>query len=156
MLLVSACLAGFKVRYDGQDCMDSTIKKWFDNEEVVSICPELLGGFTTPREPAEIIEGNGEDVLDGFAKVVDKLGRDVTELYLNGAKETLDKAKSVGATAVVLKENSPSCGSSFIYNGKFNGERLDGMGVTTALLRRNGLDVYSENELSKILDIRKE
>ncbi|MDH6374389.1 hypothetical protein CA600_24850 [Paenibacillus sp. VTT E-133280] len=144
MILVSSCLAGMKVRYNGTDCLDEKIQKLLNENQAIAVCPELLGGFATPREPAEIIGGNGEDVLAGTAKVVDRSGTDVTDMYLEGAYITLAKAQEVSATMVVLKENSPSCGSSMIYNGEFKGKKIAGNGVTTALLRKNGIEVTSE------------
>jgi len=133
-----------KVRYNGTDCLDEKIQKLLNENQAIAVCPELLGGFSTPREPAEIIGGNGEDVLAGTAKVVDRSGTDVTDMYLEGAYITLAKAQEVSATMVVLKENSPSCGSSMIYNGEFKGKKIAGNGVTTALLRKNGIEVTSE------------
>lgn len=112
MIIVSSCLAGMKVRYNGTDSLDETIRKLVEEKKAVTVCPELLGGFATPRDPAEIVGGTGEDVLDGKASVVEKSGEDVTELYMKGAYETLRIAKELGANTVVLKENSPSCGSS--------------------------------------------
>jgi len=144
VILVSSCLAGMKVRYNGTDCLDEKIQKLLNDNQAIAVCPELLGGFSTPREPAEIIGGNGEDVLAGTAKVVDRSGTDVTDMYLKGAYITLAKAQEVSATMVVLKENSPSCGSSMIYNGEFKGKKIAGNGVTTALLRKNGIEVTSE------------
>ncbi|WP_339319308.1 DUF523 domain-containing protein [Paenibacillus sp. FSL R10-2734] len=144
MILVSSCLAGMKVRYNGTDCLDETIQKLLNENKAIAVCPELLGGFSTPREPAEIIGGDGEDVLAGTAKVVDRSGTDVTDMYLKGAYITLEKAQEVSATMVVLKENSPSCGSTMIYNGEFRGKKIAGNGVTTALLRKNGIEVTSE------------
>jgi uncharacterized protein YbbK (DUF523 family) len=152
MILVSSCLAGLEVRYNGKHSLDNRIRKLLEENKAITVCPELLGGFSTPREPAEIIGGNGEDVLDGNAKVVEKSGRDVTELYIKGAYVTLKKAKEVNATIVVLKEYSPSCGSSLIYNGEFIGKKIVGNGVTTALLKRNGLRVISEGQFSDNLD----
>lgn len=111
---------------------------------MITICPELLGGLSIPREPAEIIGGDGDNVLDGNAKVIEKSGKDVTEFYVKGAYATLEKAKELNATIVVLKENSPSCGSSTIYNGQFVGKKIVGNGVTSALLKRNGFKVVSE------------
>lgn len=143
MILVSSCLAGMKVRYNGTDCLDEMIQKLLNEDKAIAVCPELLGGFSTPREPAEIIGGNGEDVLAGTAKVVDRSGTDVTDMYLKGAYITLAKAQEVSATMVVLKENSPSCGSTMIYNGEFKGKKIAGNGVTTALLRKNGIEVTS-------------
>lgn len=149
MILVSSCLAGLKVRYNGTHSLNNGIAKLVEENKAITICPELLGGFSTPREPAEIIGGNGEDVLNGKAKVIEKSGKDVTELYIKGAYATLNKAKDIKATVVVLKEHSPSCGSSMIYNGEFIGEKLEGMGVTSALLKRNGLKVISEEQFAE-------
>ncbi|MNC03424.1 hypothetical protein D3C75_508310 [compost metagenome] len=142
--MVSSCLAGMKVRYNGTDCLDEKIQKLLNENQAIAVCPELLGGFSTPREPAEIVGGDGEAVLAGTAKVVDRSGIDVTELYLKGAYITLEKAQEVSATMVVLKENSPSCGSTMIYNGEFKGKKIAGNGVTAALLRKNGIEVTSE------------
>jgi uncharacterized protein YbbK (DUF523 family) len=147
MIVVSSCLAGWKVRYNGTDCLDETMEKLLNDKKFKTVCPELMGGFSTPREPAEIIGGNGYDVLDGKAVVQDRKGNDVTQMYINGANKTLEFIKSLNAEMVVLKENSPSCGSSFIYTGNFDGTKKDGVGVTTAILRRNGIKVISENEL---------
>lgn len=147
MIIVSSCLAGMKVRYNSTDCLDETIHQLLDNNRAVAVCPELLGGFSTPREPAEIVGGDGGAVLDGTAKVMDRLGNDVSEMYILGAYKTLEQARNAGASIVVLKENSPSCGSSMIYNGAFAGQKIPGEGVTAALLRRNGIEVISEEQL---------
>ncbi|RUL50934.1 DUF523 domain-containing protein [Lysinibacillus antri] len=152
MILVSSCLAGLEVRYNGTHCLNNKIMKLIEEKKAITVCPELLGGFLTPREPAEIIGGNGEDVLDGKAKVIEKSGRDVTELYIKGAYTTLKKAIDVNATVVVLKDYSPSCGSSMIFNGEFIGEKIAGNGVTAALLKRNGLQVISEKQITNNFD----
>jgi len=149
---VSACLAGLKVRYNGSHCLDDRIQKLLAEKRAITVCPELLGGFSTPRAPAEIVGGTGEDVLNGDAQVLDMSGRDVTEQYINGAYITLEKAQEIGATVIVLKEYSPSCGSAMIYNGDFKGKKIAGDGVTTALLKRYGLRVISEENFSDILD----
>ncbi|KEQ21785.1 DUF523 domain-containing protein [Paenibacillus tyrfis] len=146
MILVSSCLAGLEVRYNGTHCLNEKINKLVEGSKAVTICPELLGGLSTPREPAEIVGGDGDDVLDGNAKVIEKSGKDVTEFYIKGAYATLEKAREINATIVVLKENSPSCGSSMIYNGQFVGHKVAGNGVTSALLKRNGLQVISEEQ----------
>lgn len=144
MMLISSCLAGLKVRYNGTDSLNESIQQLVRENKAITVCPELMGGFTTPREPAEIIRGDGEDVLNGKAVVLEKSGRDVTELYVKGAYATLQKVLEIGATTVILKEYSPSCGSSVIYNGHFNDSKIVGVGVTTALLRRNNIHVMSE------------
>ena len=79
MILVSACLAGQKVRYNGTDSLDNRIQQLIVANKAMTVCPELLGGFTTPREPAEIVGGDGEDVLNGKARVIELSGKDVTE-----------------------------------------------------------------------------
>ncbi|SDH83395.1 DUF523 domain-containing protein [Alteribacillus bidgolensis] len=149
MILVSSCLAGLEVRYDGSHCLHTKLNQLVEENKAVTVCPELLGGFSTPREPAEIIGGDGEDVLDGKAEVVEKSGRIVTDLYMKGAYTALEEAVKIDVAAVVLKENSPSCGSSFIYNGEFKGKKATGNGVTAALLKRNGFQVMSEEEFAE-------
>lgn len=146
MILVSSCIAGLEVRYNGSHCLVEKIQKLVNENKAITICPEMLGGLSTPREPAEIIGGDGNDVLDGKAKVMNRVGADVTEQFIKGAYAVLEKAKEVSATIVVLKENSPSCGSSMIYNGEFIGKKIAGIGVTAALLKRNGIRVISEEQ----------
>ena len=152
MILVSACLAGFDVKYNGSHNLNEKIKKWFDEKKAIPICPEVLGGLSIPREPAEIVGGEGEDVLDGHAKVITNNGIDVTEQFIKGANETLKIALDLNATMVILKERSPSCGSSMIYSGEFNGNKKKGTGVTAALLKRNGIQVLSEENFMKLLN----
>lgn len=148
MIIVSACLAGQKVRYNGTDCLHNCIMELIEKGRAISVCPEILGGFQTPREPAEIIGGDGYDVLDGNAIVVDKKRNDVTQAYLEGAYKALQIAQDWNAKLIVLKENSPSCGSGFIYAGSFNGVKKEGVGVTTALFRRKGIEVISEHYIT--------
>ncbi|OCA91976.1 DUF523 domain-containing protein [Pseudobacillus wudalianchiensis] len=151
MILVSSCLAGLPVRYNGSHSLHSKIRELIENNEAIAVCPELLGGFVTPREPAEIIGGDGEDVLNGRAKIIEKSGRDVTDLYVKGAYKTLEKAQEIKADTVILKEFSPSCGSGMIYNGEFKNERIAGVGVTAALLQRKGFQVISEENVEQFL-----
>ncbi|MGE6631878.1 DUF523 domain-containing protein [Bacillus sp. NPDC077027] len=149
MILVSSCLAGLKVRYNGSHRLDQRIKQLVDEGKVITVCPELLGGFSTPRPPAEIVGGDGADVLAGKAQVMDTYGTDVTDMYVKGAYETFKQVKAFSAKAVVLKEFSPSCGSQMIYDGTFTGEVLSGDGVTSALLKQNGVEVISEEQLTE-------
>ncbi|MEY8350689.1 DUF523 domain-containing protein [Bacillus cereus] len=148
MIVVSACLAGIACRYDGNDNLIAKIEELLQKEETVLICPEVLGGLPTPRPSAEIIGGNGDDVLDGKAKVVDKDGNDVTGAFVQGAYKALKEIKDLNPEYIVLKERSPSCGSSTIYTGEFNGNKQDGYGVTTALFRRHGFTVISEEDFA--------
>lgn len=150
MILVSSCLAGVKCRYNGTASLNEKIQELVDDNKAMLVCPELLGGFLTPREPAEIIGGYGNDVLEGRAKVIEKSGKDVTDLYINGAVRTLELANLNKVSCVVLKEYSPSCGSKMIYDGSFQNKKIAGDGVTSALLKREGIKVISEEELSEL------
>jgi len=152
MILVSACLAGLDVKYNGSHNLNEKIKKWFDEKKAIPICPEVLGGLSIPREPTEIVGGEGGDVLDGHAKVITNNGIDVTEQFIKGANETLKIALDLNATMVILKERSASCDSSMIYSGEFNGNKKRGTGVTAALLKRNGIQVLSEENFMVLLN----
>ena len=151
-VLVSSCLLGNPVRFNGGDAKvaSSIIENWIAQARVVSICPELLGGFSVPRPAAEIIGMNGFAVLDGFAAVLDDRGKDITRQMVSGAHEVLEIAQNLRIRVAVLKDGSPSCGRTHIYNGQFRGIRKRGeVGVTTALLQRNGIAVFSEYQINE-------
>jgi uncharacterized protein YbbK (DUF523 family) len=144
-ILVSACLLGQPVRYDGRSKRrdDEILRRWRDEGRLVSCCPEIAGGLPVPRPPAEII-ARGD-----AAEVRTQDGTDVTGFFSRGAEDTLAVAQRHGIRIAVLKEGSPSCGSSRIYDGTFSGRSVPGAGLTTALLGRHGIRVFSENELDK-------
>jgi uncharacterized protein YbbK (DUF523 family) len=146
-ILVSACLLGAKVRYHGGDaaCDHPILQRWFEEGRLVSVCPERDGGLPTPRPPAEIVGPNaGEGVVQRFAVVRTAAGADISDAFRRGAETALETAKRLGIRIAVLKEGSPSCGSSFVYDGTFSGTRVAGHGVTTALLESNGVRVFDE------------
>ncbi len=116
------------------------------NTIFIPLCPEQLGGLSTPRVPAQIADGTGEDVLDNLASVIDSMGRDVTEQFLKGAKEAAKIAKLMGADVAIMKDMSPSCGVSFIRK---DDAAIEGMGVTSALLTREGVHVISSDAISE-------
>lgn len=147
MILISACLTGIPCRYDGKANLAEIAQKLVTAKKAIYVCPEIAGGLSTPRDPAEIVGGSGEDVLDGKARVITDQGVDVTEQFIAGAEYTLHLAKEAGATFVILKENSPSCGSTYIYDGSFQSKKVTGDGVTSALLKRHGFQVGSEHNL---------
>lgn len=145
MILVSACLLGLRTRYDGKRLEpNTTLMTWLREGKVIPVCPEQLGGLSTPRPPAEIVGGDGYGVLDGTAVVSTVDGEDVTPRYLRGAKETLCLACLAGAERAVLKEDSPACGVVRIYDGTFGHTTRHGPGVTAAYLQRAGLQVTNE------------
>jgi uncharacterized protein YbbK (DUF523 family) len=142
-VVISACLLGVRCRYDGGDSRNQTAMRHKKTYQLIPVCPEESGGLPTPRPPAEIVGGDGNDVLDGTAKVMTDDGTDVTEAFLKGAHHALEVAQSNGATHVILKARSPSCGCGDIYDGTFSGTLTSGDGVTTALLKRHGITVTS-------------
>ncbi|MDE0683158.1 MAG: DUF523 domain-containing protein [Candidatus Poribacteria bacterium] len=142
-VVISACLLGVRCRYDGGDSRNELAIKQKDTYQLIPVCPEEAGGLLTPRPPAEIVGGDGDDVLDGKAKVIDVDGTDVTAAYLKGAHHALQVVQSHSATQVILKARSPSCGCGDIYDGTFSGTLTTGDGVTTALLKRHGITVTS-------------
>lgn len=142
-LLMSACLLGVNCRYNAQPkaLPDDILNRLLERHTVIPVCPEQLGGLTTPREPSE---RQGE-------RVVMRSGRDVTAAYERGAQEALRLTRQFGCTAAVLKERSPSCGHGEIYDGTFTGALTPGDGVTAQLLRENGITVYGESEIGVLL-----
>lgn len=145
-VLVSACLAGRACRFDGSSNKDDRIGRLVAEGQAVLVCPEEAGGLGTPRPPAEIVGGDGHDVLAGRARVVTRDGADVTDAYLRGARAALDAARRTGAEVAVLKARSPSCGKGCIYDGSFTNTQARGDGVTTALLEANGIRVATDEE----------
>ena len=144
ILLVSACLAGAKTRFDGEARLELELLELVREGRAIPVCPEQLGGLTTPRPPAEIQGGDGFDVLTGKARVITCDGRDVTEAYVRGAQEVLRLAQTWQAAGAVLKARSPACGSGEIYDGSFAGNLRPGFGVAAAILAQAGLPVFSE------------
>ena len=150
-VLVSSCLLGKPVRYDGSasTAKSAVLDRWIAEGRVVSFCPEIAGGFPVPRPAAEIIGAGGEAVLQGDATGVDVSGSDVTTYFRHGAQSALDTALAEGIRVAVLKDGSPSCGSSYIYDGNFNEATITGVGVTTALLKQHGIKVFSETQFAE-------
>jgi uncharacterized protein YbbK (DUF523 family) len=141
MIVVSACLAGKKCRYDGSAKPDDEVLRLVRDGKAVCACPEAMSGLRIPRPPAEIRGGDGFSVLRGEADVYNKEGKCVTQEFLNGARRFLACVQQNGAREVWLKAKSPSCGVEKIYDGTFKGLLRDGCGVTCALLIKHGIKV---------------
>lgn len=151
MILVSACLLNYQVRYKGDSNPCPLLLKYADCGHFFPFCPECAGNLPTPRPPAEIVNGTGKEVWQNTAQVINKQGIDVTESFKLGAKKTLEITKTNPITAIIFKEKSPSCGTKKIYNGLFQGILIQGMGVTAALLEQENIPLYSEEDLSETL-----
>ena len=148
MKLISACLLGIKCAWDSQDNYKSDKAiDYLNSETLMPVCPEQLGGLKTPRAPQEIQGGTGEDVLNRKCKVININGEDITQEFINGAEETLKIVRLFHIEEFIGKSKSPSCGCGQIYDGTFSRKLIDGDGVTTALLKRDGISVITEEDL---------
>ena len=143
-ILISACLIGEPVRYDGKSNLVASqlIKNWQAQGLLLPVCPEVCGGLSTPRKPAEIM-------TDGTVKT--ELGVDVSAQFEKGAQHTLSLALKHNIKLAILTEKSPSCGSHFIYNGQFKRQLIEGKGITTCLLEEHGIQVFSQHQLEEVL-----
>ncbi|MFT5871864.1 MAG: hypothetical protein ACI8WT_000788 [Clostridium sp.] len=150
MIVVSACLCGINCRYDGGNNLDKRVFKLLMEGKAIPVCPEQLGGLETPRDPKEIVNGNGMDVLSGKARILGVDEEDVTTKFIKGAYETLKIAEAVSASVAILKARSPSCGVAQIYDGTFSRTKKIGNGVTTQLLLSKGIKIYTEENLDEI------
>ncbi|GAB4329504.1 MAG: DUF523 domain-containing protein [Calditrichia bacterium] len=140
------------MRYNAQqiDFEHELLDKWGREGRLIPVCPEVEGGLSIPRSPAELMKGDGEAVLEGRTRILNLDGADITPAFLRGAKKALQLALENHIRVAVLKERSPSCGVHHIYDGRFNGVTKNGSGVTTAILRKNGIMVFNENELEAV------
>ena len=156
-VLVSACLLGAKVRYHGGDARSEhpVLRRWQQEGRLVAVCPERDGGLPTPRPPAEIVgDDGGRGVLTTLAVVRTREGADVTAAFVHGAEEALATARAQGIRVAVLKDGSPSCGTTFTYDGTFTGARRPVAGVTAALLEQHGIRVYNESQIDAAAKIK--
>lgn len=139
MILVSGCLLGNCCRYDGKHQRNEKVIEYLKGKEYIAICPECMGGLTTPRKPSEII---GE-------KVLNDANEDVTDAFIKGAKQSVELAKRFSCVQAILKEFSPSCGTHFVYDGTFKGKIIDGVGITAKMLIENGIEVISSTNFDE-------
>lgn len=137
IILVSACLLGTNCKYNGKNNKNDKVLEYIKDKYVIPICPEVFGGLSIPRIPSEIKDNS----------VINKEGIDVTKYFVNGSKKTLDIAKALDIKKAILKQKSPSCGCGKIYDGTFSGNIIDGDGITTRLLKENGIEIITEEDL---------
>jgi len=143
-VLISACLLGVNCRYSGDGILIEEAQSLKENYNLIPVCPEIFGGMSTPREPAE--QRNG--------KVFSKSGEDVTAYFENGAQEVLKLAKFYDCKYAILKERSPSCGHGKVYDGSFSGTIIEGNGVLADMLVKNGIEVFGESQLNDLLKLK--
>ena len=144
-VLISACLIGENTKYNGKNNYVKDVEKLFPLCDLIIVCPEVMGGLKTPRAPSEIKDN----------KVINIKGTDVSKFFHNGASLVSYIAKENKVKYAVLKENSPSCGVHHIYDGTFSNNLIKGNGITTQELIKKGIQVFSEKEIDKLIEILK-
>ena len=146
MYLISAWLCGVNCKYNGLNNYNEICNNLFISGNAILVCPEQLGGLSTPRIPSEIID-KSLNIIDHHRKVINKDEVDVTLNFLKGAQETLKIAQKLNITKAILKDGSPSCGVNYIYDGSFSGKKINGIGITAQLLKESSIDIISELDL---------
>jgi uncharacterized protein YbbK (DUF523 family) len=151
-VLISACLMGEVVRYDGQPAGISSafLEDLKRSGRLFPFCPEVAAGLPVPRPPCEICGGTGKDVLRGKARVMTKTGDDATRAFILGARMALESMAENDLRVAILKRRSPSCGSDLIYDGSFSGNLIPGRGVTASYLEEVGIPVFNEANLEEV------
>lgn len=142
-VVFSQCMLGVRCRYDGKCAVKESVREAACERGWIPVCPEILGGLQTPRPPAERV---GDRVMNCE-------GRDVTAQFCRGAEQALEIAKLFGAKYALLKERSPSCGCGEIYDGTFTGAKIAGDGLTTALFKEHGIQVFGESRLGELIEL---
>lgn len=143
-ILMSACLLGNKLRYDGQHNLihHQIIENWLNDKRVLALCPEVTSGMSVPRLPCEIVN-------EAPLQVMDIKGNDQTHLFIKGAKIALALVHKHKIKVAILKQSSPSCGSRFRYDGQFAKQKIPGEGVTARLLRQHNVTIFDENQIEQ-------
>ena len=141
MILISACLVGLNCKYNGKNNYDEKALQLVKNGEAIPICPEQLGGLSTPRNSAEI------KIINNEVHVFDNENKDVTDAFVKGANEVLKLAKELNVKKVILQSRSPSCGVGKIYSGNFDGKLIDGNGILAQMLIDNDIEVIDIEKL---------
>ena len=141
-IIVSSCLLGCNCRYDGKNCENKEIIELAKTHTLIPICPEQMGGLTTPRQPSERVKD----------RVINKIGEDVTEQYERGAGIAYRLASINDCHYAILKAKSPACGTGLIYDGTFTGGKVEGNGVCSELFQKMGIKVFTEEEIDKLLN----
>lgn len=145
--LVSACLAGINCTFRQTNNLNIKVKELVEKKEALVLCPEVFAGLGVPRENVEIVGGDGLDALKGHARVLTTSGKDVTRELIAGSEKILELVKKYKIKEAILKSNSPMCGSNFIYDGTFSKTLREGDGILAALLKEEGLRVFTEKEV---------
>ena len=142
-ILISACLLGENCKYSGGSNLNKDLVDLLEGQDLVPVCPEVMGGIPTPRDPSEITEG----------RVITNKGKDVTEEFTRGARLALEKALNKGVDLAILQPRSPSCGVKEIYDGSFSGKLILGQGIFASLLTKEGIPTLDSDELESIKNL---
>ena len=138
-ILVSSCLLGHNVKYNGGNNKNETLLRLLSAHTVIPVCPEVLGGLPVPRTPAEIVNG----------KVTNRNGESVDEAFRKGAEKALEIAKQEKPDLIILQSRSPSCGVKQIYDGTFSGTLIPGQGIFARMAREAGFKVIDIEDVKE-------
>lgn len=151
LILISACLLGHRVRYDGGTNAHALLMKYHERGQFLAVCPECFALLPVPRPPMELAHTTGDALLAGRGRAFDRNGLEMTGYLCTGAQKVLKIAEAYEVKTAILKEGSPSCGVHRVHTGDFDGRKQQGMGVTAALLSSHGIRVYSEKDMTQEL-----
>lgn len=151
-IFISQCLLGVAVRYDGKGSLIEHLlmKEWTSQDRLISLCPEVFGGLSVPRHPAEIEGGDGTRVLKLQSTVTNSEKVDVSQAFIKGADAAAELCQRLNIRIALLKSKSPSCGNEQTYDGSFTGTLISGQGVTSACLKELGIRVFNEHQLTEL------
>ncbi|OHX64130.1 DUF523 domain-containing protein [Flammeovirga pacifica] len=138
--IISSCLVGVKCRYNATCSSTVNLNDMIESGEAIPVCPEVIAGLPTPREPVEI-----QNIEEGV-QVTSKAGKDYTAQFLKSADEVLKVCQENNITHAILQSRSPSCGFGKIYDGTFSGTLIDGNGIVADKLFKNGINVMTDEE----------
>lgn len=149
MIVVSACLLGENVTYRGDSNKNEELIQLLKHYDIIKVCPEVMGGLSIPRNPSEIKSFNP-------LMVVSHQSVDVTEQFLKGSIQALEKIKNHNVKIAILKANSPSCGNEYVYDGTFSSSLVEGSGVFASMLKGMGMKVFNEKQIEEIKEYLRE
>jgi len=151
-ILISACLLGDNVRYDGNNSLfhSDRLQFWQQQGRLLRLCPEVAGGLPVPRVAAEIDGGDAKAVIKGEVQIRRQDGVDVSDAFMTGAEIALALCMKHDIRIAILKEGSPSCGVNKVNDGSFSGTKISGQGLTACMLAQHGIAVFSEHQIAEV------
>lgn len=149
MIIVSACLLGYPCKYNGKSNLCREVIEYLKDKDYLAVCPEQLGNLPTPRAKSELYHCSPKDVFQKKGKIITENGKDVSASFIQGALKAFDFAINYEVSEAIVKENSPSCGHLYTYDGNFNQTRISQSGLFTYLLKKKNVKILTENNFKE-------